>query len=169
MDAEETKPGRDPAIARRRTILFSVGAMAVLLLAVVALIPLLKADPKPKTVKPPEKPVIVARIEMKATKNAKKAHGLGELIHRGDVESLRVLVSGLPANRKNEAYQLMLAGGENPEKLLGTVVVGDQGIFVGEAKVGFEELKQFKRLQLRRVTRGDNPTAELVSTGRVPN
>lgn len=168
MNDPEVQPPRDPAIVRRRRILIAAAGMIILLLGAAALLPLLKDDAKPATTKAPEKPVIVARIQMKATKNATKAHGLGELIHRGDSESLRVLVSGLRANKKNEAYQLVLAGGKNPEKLLGTAVVGDQGIFVGEAAVGFDELKQYRRLQLRRVTRGEHPTAVLVATGKIP-
>lgn len=168
MNRRESKPERDPAITRRRRILFASAGLVILLLGAVALIPLLKTGSRTASQKTPEKPVIVARIQMKPTKNAKKAHGLGELIHRGKTESLRVLVSGLRANKKNEAYQLVLAGGKDPEKLLGTVVVGQQGIFVGESPIGFDQLRQYRRLQLRRVTRGSNPTAVLVATGKIP-
>lgn len=162
----ETLPAEN--VARRRAILYSLGALLLLGIVVYAVTGIsASGDDKPKAKAPTATPVIVGRIQLKAVKG-ESGSGLAELLNRNDQESLRVIASKLPPNQKDEAYQLVLAGGKDGERMLGNAVVGKARVFVGEAKLGFAELERYKRVELRRVTRGENPTAELVLRGRIP-
>ncbi len=167
MSKQPQQEGRDPAIAKRRRILYSVALIALVAIAVFALGPLSGSETKPKKQPKVETPVILARIELKPVGRS-AASGLAEVLRRGDRQSLRVLATKLTPNKKDEAYQLVLAGGDAPERLLGTAIVGKERLFVGEAKIGIDELERHRTVQLRRVTRGENPTATTVLRGRIP-
>lgn len=167
MSDEIHDQGRDPAIARRRRVLYAVALVALVGIAVFALGPL--SGEKKKTSKQAKvvTPVILARIELKPV-GGSSASGLAEVLRRGSGQSLRVLATKLTPNKKDEAYQLVLAGGAAPERLLGTAIVGAERLFVGEAKIGIDELERHRTIQLRRVTRGPDATAETVLRGRIP-
>ncbi len=167
MSDQTHQEERDPAIAKRRRILYSVALIALVAIAVVALGPLSGSETKPKKQPKVVTPVILARIELKPVGRS-SASGLAEVLRRGTRQSLRVLATKLAPNKQDEAYQLVLAGGKAPERLLGTAIVGKERLFVGEAKIGIDELERHRTVQLRRVTRGANPTATTVLRGRIP-
>lgn len=158
---------RDPNLARRRRILYAAALIGLLLVAAVAARPLFTSDSKPKHAAPVVTPVIVARIEMKPV-GSSSSRGLAEVLRRGQAESIRVLATKLTPSKKNAAYQLVLTGGKGDFKLLGTAVVGDQGIFVGESKTDIDEIEEFKRIELRRVTAEPDATEKTVLRGKVP-
>jgi hypothetical protein len=168
MEESNAQVPRDSSIRRRRQILYTAALLVLGVLVAVAILPGLKSDkPKTSTV-PPKTPVILARINLKSVAG-QTGSGVAELLRRGSTNSLRVLAIKLPPNKTDdEAYQLVLAGKSSSERLLGTAIVGKQGVFVGEAKLGIDELERYRRIELRRVTRGSNPTAENVLRGRIP-
>lgn len=166
MSDEQVAENQAPDIRRRRLILYaaaSVGLAAVIVAGVLTL----SGGTKKPTAKPKLKaPVIVERIPLKPV-DGSSARGLGELVRRESKDGFRVLAVQLKPSGDNQAYQLVLTGGE-PEKLLGTEVVGKDGAFVGEAPVSAGELHSFKRVELRRVSR-DPETAKTVLRGKIPN
>jgi hypothetical protein len=157
---------RNPAVARRRRILY--GAAAIVLIAAVAfaVFPLIKPQKRAKATNPAVRPLIVARIKLRPVGSGRQS-GLAEILRRRDSQSLRVMAVALRPNKEDEAYQLVLAGGAD-EQLLGTEVVGRQRIFVGETKVTAGDLQRHRRIELRRVTRGPGAKATLVLRGRLP-
>lgn len=159
-------PPRDPHLARRRYVLYGASSIALLLILALAVVPRLQTNSAPKPKMAPTKPVILARVDLKAVGTGRQS-GLAEILRRGREQSLRFLAVGLRPNRRGEAYQLVLAGGSG-ERLLGTAVVGRQRVFVGEAKVGINEIERHRRVELRRVTRGPDARATLVLRGRLP-
>lgn len=158
---------RDPQIVRRRRILFAGGGLILLILIAVALVPLLAKDTPPKRSAPPKQAVILARIAMKPV-GAQTGKGLAEVIRRGQQQSIRVLAARLPQSKRGEVYGLFLAGGREPQRLIGSAVVGAQRIFIGEAKVGIGELEQHRRIELRRATTGKIPKETIVLRGKIP-
>lgn len=169
MSSESGAEQHDATLARRRRILYAAAAIGLLIVAAIAALPLLQADKtKTKRTVPVKTPVILARIEMRPVGRS-GARGLGEVIRRGREQSLRVIAGKLRPNAKDEAYQLVLTGGTGGFKLLGTAVVGDQRLFVGESKTSIEQLEGFKRLELRRVTAGVDGTEHTVLRGRIPH
>lgn len=167
MNAAAEHPERDPAIAKRRRILYAITAVVAVVIAAVAVTPLLKDDtPKKKRVVTPT-PVIVARIDLKPVRGA-SGGGLAEVLRRNERESLRVLAAKLTPNKEDQAYQLVLTGGNAKEKLLGTAVVGQQRIFVGESKIGIDELEEHRRIELQRVDKDPSVPRVTVLRGKIP-
>jgi hypothetical protein len=157
----------DPDIRRRRAILYSVAAVVLAVLVAFAILPRGKGDEKPKNTEPPRAAVILERIKLKAVDDSKSS-GIAELLRRGEKRSLRVLAVKLKPNKgDDEAYQLVLTGGEAEEKLLGNAIVGTPRVFVGESKLKDGELERYRRIELRRVTRGPSPSATTVLRGKI--
>ncbi len=168
MSEPQPSSQRDATLVRRRRVLYLLTAALLAALAVYGALTLELGQDDEPTVRPPvATPVIVARIKLSSVAG-QRGRGLGELINRNDKESLRVLASRLRPNREGEAYQLVLAGGPDGERMLGNAVVGDARVFVGEAELSFDQLERYKRVELRRVTAGERPTAELVLRGKIP-
>jgi hypothetical protein len=157
-----------PEIKKRRRILYGAALLALALIAAFAVITLTGGEDKEPTAAPElERPVIVERIALRATKG-EKGRGIAELIKRADTERLRVLAVDLERSREGQVYQLLLAGGKPEPKLLGNVVVGEDKTFVGEAAVTGEELHSYRRIEIRRVTEANPPIDELVLRGAIP-
>lgn len=155
-------------IRRRRRVLYAAALLALALVAAFALVTLTGGDEdEPKQTPRMERPVILERIALTATKG-EKGRGLAELISRSGEERLRVLAVELERSREGQAYQLLLAGGEKEPKLLGNVVVGEDKTLVGEAEVSGDELHSYKRIEIRRVTEASPPIDELVLRGAIP-
>ncbi|MFT4048399.1 MAG: hypothetical protein QM648_01015 [Solirubrobacterales bacterium] len=167
MESAMQNAARNPELARRRRILYGAAALGLLIVAVIAARPLFTSDAKPKKAAPVVTPVIVARVKMKPV-DGSSSRGLAEVLRRGQAESVRVIATKLRPSAKNEAYQADLVGGTGEFKLLGTVIVGDEGIFVGESKTSIDELEQFKYIELRRVTAEPNATEKTILRGRIP-
>jgi hypothetical protein len=167
MAAEDTTQVRDPDIRKRRMLLYSAAVLALLLIAGFAGRSLLSGDDKPKTAPKVLTPVIIERIQLKPVRGA-DGRGLAEVLRRGEAESMRVLAAQLKPATDKQLYQLYLAGGQSEEKLLGNGAVGEEGIFVGEAKVTVETLHKYRRVELRVVTNGAPPEQELVLRGKIP-
>ena len=172
IDAEQkptdsTQLDRD-AIKRRRRWLYGFAALALLAVCAFAATQLFGGDDaKDADKNQPKPPVIVERFELKPAKG-QKGRGLAELVRRETGDGLRVLAANLKPNLDNEVYQLLLAGGGQEPKLLGNEVVGPQKTFVGEAKISADVLHQYRRIELRRVGRGNPPVTELVLRGSIP-
>lgn len=123
-------------------------------------------EPDPAASRPQlERPLIVERFKLTAA-NGQKGRGLGELVRRKRGDGLRVLAVGLTPSRGEQFYQLLLADGKET-RVLGNQIVGDEKTFVGEAKITSKELREFKRIELRRVTPGTPPESELVLRGKI--
>jgi hypothetical protein len=168
MTEETSTPQRDPSIRRRRLILYTGAAAALILVAGVAAISLFGG--KDEKSKPPAKlaaPLIVERIQLKPV-GGSSGRGLAEVLRRGDAESLRVLAAQLKPSEDKQVYQLVLAGGPGGEKLLGNEAVGKQKIFVGESKVSLATFRQYKRVEIRLVTNADPPRVKTVLRGTIP-
>lgn len=154
-------------IRRRRRILYLAALLALALIAAFAVITLTGGkDADPKQAPRMERPVILERIALRATRG-EEGRGLAELISRSGEERLRVLAVELERSREGQAYQLLLAGGKE-SKLLGNVVVGEDKTLVGEAEVSGDELHSYKRIEIRRVTEASPPIDELVLRGAIP-
>lgn len=154
-------------LARRRRLLYAAAGLALLLVGVVALLTLLRSGDDTPDDKRPQlaTPVILTRVKL-TPPDGGQARGLAELLRREEKESLRVLATRLKPSAKDNWYQLQLAGGKAPARLLGSAVVGDQRVFVGESKLAISELERHTRVELRRVTRSGGDT--LVLRGRIP-
>jgi hypothetical protein len=165
--ADSSRVDRD-AIRRRRRWLYAFTALALIAVCAFGAMQLLQGDPakeaEKKRMKPP---VIVERFELNPVRG-QSGRGLAELVRRESGDGLRVLAANLKPNLDNEVYQLLLAGGQSEPKLLGNEVVGQQKTFVGEAKVSAAELHQYRRIELRRVGRGNPPVTKLVLRGSIP-
>lgn len=155
------------AIRRRRAVLYAAAALALVVIAVVAVRGLSPDEPKVRTPVRMAPPVIVERIRLKAV-DGSKAHGLVEVLRRGQNNSLRILATGLKPNRRTDVHQLVLRGGSAPEQLLGSQNVGQQGVFVGEARISLNELRRHRRIELRLVRGGTPPREKTVLRGRIP-
>lgn len=167
MDDDQKAAEQAPDIRRRRLILYAAASLALAAVIVAGVLTLSGGTKKPAAKPKLKAPVIVERIPLKPV-DGSSARGLGELVRREDKDGFRVLAVQLkPSSGDNQAYQLVLTGGE-PEKLLGTEVVGKDGAFVGESPVSATELHSFKRVELRRVTRKPE-TAKTVLRGKIPN
>lgn len=164
MNDPQPPQRRDPAIARRRRILYAATLMALIAIAAVAIVGLLD-QPKPrKPRRPPVTPVILARVELKPVRRA-SGSGIAEILRRGDQQSLRVLATGLRPSGRDRIYQLVLAGG-SADRLLGSAVVGAPRIFVGESKLELKELQRHRFIELRLSSSADQ--SETVLRGRIP-
>jgi hypothetical protein len=168
MTAEETAEQREPDIRRRRVVLYSCAALALLLIAGFAARTLFTGDDKPIAAPKVIAPVIIERIEMKPVRGA-SGRGLAEVLRRGQAESVRVLAAELKPSTDKQIYQLVLAGGPGDDKLLGNSVVGAERIFVGEAKLPVETLNKYKRIELRLITNGAPPSEKTVLRGKIPH
>jgi hypothetical protein len=156
------------AIRRRRRWLYAFAGSAVVAICAFAAMQLLSNDPKKEAAKKAATPpVIVERFQLKAV-GGQSGHGLAELVRRPAGDGLRVLAGGLRPVLDGEVYQLLLAGGQSEPKLLGNELVGQTKTFVGEAKVDAAELHKYKRIELRRVGRGNPPPNKLVLRGTIP-
>lgn len=151
---------------RRRLILYCVSGLALAVVVALAIAPTLKQKPKERKVTTPT-PVILARIQLKPV-GGSAGRGLAEIIRRDANQSMRVLAARLKPNREGGSYALMLSGGKADERRLGGAVVGDERIFVGEAKVTIEELERHKWVELRRVEAANRGEGVTVLRGRVP-
>lgn len=167
MSGQASTSDRDPAIRRRRRVLYVAAAIALVLIAAVAAKSLIDGGPKPQVAPKLTAPVIVARIEMRPTSTG-RARGLGEILRRGDAESLRVLIARLKPSTGNRFYQLVLAGGSADERVLGSQKVGSEGVFVGETSITLEELQRHKRLELRQIKPGPPVAQRTILRGRIP-
>lgn len=167
MTEQHESSERDPAIRRRRRVLYAGGAVGLLLVAAVAAASLIDSKPKPAAAPKLTAPVIVARIQMRPVSGG-SARGLGEILRRGDGESLRVLIARLKASRGSQFYQLILAGGDADERVLGNQKVSSEGVFVGETKITLEELQRHGRLELRLVKPGPPVVQRTVVRGKIP-
>ena len=167
MAPEDTTPARDPNIRKRRLVLYSAAALALLLIAGFAGRTLLSGDDKPKAAPKVLTPVIIERIQLKPVRGG-SGRGLAEVLRRGDAESMRVLAARLKPSTEKQIYQLLLTGGQPEDKLLGNSVVGAERIFVGEAKLTVAELHKYRRVELRLITNGAPPTEKTVLRGHIP-
>lgn len=168
MNAVDEKNGSGaPNLRRRRLLLYAFALLALALIAFFAVRTLTSDDkPDPAATKPQlERPLIVERFKLTAAKG-QKGRGLGELVRRTKGDGLRVLAIELTPSRGEQFYQLLLADGKDT-RVLGNQVVGDEKTFVGEAKITSKELREFKRIELRRVTPGTPPESELVLRGKI--
>lgn len=168
MNEVEQDPGaKAPNVRRRRLLLYAFALIALLLIAVFA-VRTLTADekPDPAAARPQmERPLIVERFKLTATQG-QKGRGLGELVRRKTGDGLRVLAIELTPSRGEQFYQLLLSDGDKT-RVLGNQVVGDEKTFVGEAKITSKELREYKRIELRRVTPGTPPESDLVLRGKI--
>ncbi len=156
-----------PNVRRRRLFLYGFGLLALALIVAFSATTLIDSDDADKTesatrLKPP---LIVERFRLTATKG-EKGRGLGELVRREDRDGLRVIAVGLEPSAEQQAYQLLLAGGRD-SRVLGNQVIGEEGTFIGEARITSAELREFDRIELRRVTEGSPPQSDLVLRGRI--
>lgn len=168
MNASDEKPGSAaPNLRRRRLLLYGFALLALALIAFFAVRTLTGDEkPDPAASKPQlERPLIVERFKLTAAKG-QKGRGIGELVRRDKGDGLRVLAIELTPSRGEQFYQLLLADGKDT-RVLGNQVVGDEKTFVGEAKITSKELREFKRIELRRVTPGSPPESELVLRGKI--
>ncbi|MGB1582725.1 MAG: hypothetical protein ACPHCI_02935 [Solirubrobacterales bacterium] len=158
---------RSSNIRRRRLLLYGFGVLALGLIVAFAATTLIDADDsgKSESTKRLKPPLIVERFRLTATKG-EKGRGLGELVRREDRDGLRVIAVGLEPSAKQQAYQLLLAGGRD-SRVLGNQVIGEEGTFIGEARITSAELREFDRIELRRVTEGSPPQSDLVLRGRI--
>lgn len=168
MNATDETPGNAaPNLRRRRLLLYAFALLALALIAFFA-VRTLTSDDKPDSAasKPQlERPLIVERFKLTAAKG-QKGRGLGELVRRSKGDGLRVLAIDLTPSRGEQFYQLLLSDGKDT-RVLGNQVVGDEKTFVGEARITSKELREFKRIELRRVTPGSPPESELVLRGKI--
>jgi len=167
MAIEDTKPARDPDIRKRRLVLYSAAALALVLIAGFAGRTLLSGDDKPKPAPKVLTPVIIERIQLKPVRGA-SGRGLAEVLRRGSAESMRVLAARVKPSTEKQIYQLLLTGGQPEDKLLGNSAVGSERIFVGEAKLTVAELHKYRRVELRLVTNGEPPSEKTVLRGKIP-
>lgn len=167
MTAEEPTQQRDPDIRKRRLVLYACAVVALLVIAVFAARTLFEGDEKPAAAPKVIAPVIIERIQMKPVRGA-SGQGLAEVLRRGDAESMRVLAAELKPSTDKQVYQLLLAGGPSEDKLLGNSAVGQEKIFVGEAKLPLKTLNQYKRIELRLITNGAPPTEKTILRGKIP-
>lgn len=168
MTEPEQTTEAPPNVRRRRQILYTAAAIAVLVVAgfgVHSLISSKKEPPKPVKL---ATPVIVERFELKPVAGA-AGRGIAELLRRPTGTGLRILASGLQPSKSKQVYQLVLTGGTSAEKLLGNEVVGRTGYFVGEAKVTVDELHAYKRIELRLVSAGPPATEKTILRGPIPD
>lgn len=157
----------DRTIRRRRLLLYGFCVLALAAIGVLAYLTFFSSDDE--TAKPPQRmapPLIVERFKLTAT-SGEKGRGLGELVRRESGDGFRVLAIDLKPSGKEQFYQLLLSSGEST-RVLGNQIVGDEGTFVGEAKLSGAELRKFRRIELRRVTEGTPPQSDLVLRGRIP-
>jgi hypothetical protein len=170
MTEPETMPTPRSDVRRRRRILYAAAALALLIVVAFAARSVFSGGEDDTPAKPARltAPVIVERFELKPVGGG-SARGIAELLRRGTATGLRVLARGLTASKDGQVYQLVLAGGGAPEKLLGNEVVGKTGLFVGEAQITVDQLHQHRRIELRLVGQGDPPTEELVLRGAIPD
>lgn len=167
MAAKDTTPTRDPEIRKRRMMLYSAAALALLLVAGFAGRTLFTGDDKPKPAAKVLTPVIIERIRLKPV-GGSSGRGLAEVLRRGNAESMRVLAARLKPSTDKQTYQLILTGGQPEDRLLGNSVVGTERIFVGEAKLTVKELHKYRRVELRLITNGAPPSEKTVLRGSVP-
>jgi hypothetical protein len=160
-------PTRDPAIRRRRILLYSAAVLAMLVVAAFAARSLFSGSDKQKPAPKVLTPVILERIQLKPLGGA-GGRGLAEVLRRGQAESLRVLAARLKPSSDKQVYQLVLTGGAADEKLLGNEVVGAERIFVGESKVSVSTLHSYSRIELRLITNGAPPSEKTILRGTIP-
>lgn len=154
-------------IKRRRLLLYGFSIVALGAIGVLAYLTFFSSDDEqaraPQRMSPP---LIVERFKLTAA-SGEKGRGLGELVRRETGDGFRVLAIDLKPSGKEQFYQLLLSDGEKT-RVLGNQIVGDERTFVGEAKLSGSELREYKRIELRRVTEGTPPQSELVLRGRIP-
>ncbi|MBJ7354967.1 MAG: hypothetical protein JHC98_09090 [Thermoleophilaceae bacterium] len=167
MTGDKAINQRDPEIRRRRLVLYACAALALLVIAGFAARTLFKGEDKPTAAPKVVAPVIIERIQMKPVRGA-NGRGLAEVLRRGSAQSVRVLAAELKPSTDKQVYQLVLADGPGDEKLLGNSAVGEEKIFVGEAKVSLQTLNQYKRIELRLITNGAPPTEKTILRGKIP-
>jgi len=166
-EPEQTTTGT-PNVRRRRLILYTAAALALLVVAGFGVHSLVSGKKsQPKVVKMAT-PVIVERFELKPVGGA-AGRGIAELLNRPTGTGLRILASGLQPSKSKQVYQLVLAGGTSAEKLLGNEVVGKTGYFVGEAKISVDELHAYKRIELRLVSAGPPASEQTILRGPIPD
>jgi hypothetical protein len=155
-------------IKQRRRLLYGFALVALVVIGVFAVRTFFSGDDDAVKVRPKAAaPLIVERFKLLPVAGA-SGRGIAELVERKTGDGLRVLAVKLKPNLDGQVYQLLLAGGGLPEKLLGNEVVGQQKTFVGEAKVTADELHKYTRIELRNVTQSDEPVSKLVLRGRIP-
>lgn len=168
MNTVDEKPAAaTPNLRRRRMLLYAFALIALALTAFFAVRTLTADDKSDSTASKPqiERPLIVERFKLTAAKG-QKGRGLGELVRRKQGDGLRVLAIELAPSRGEQFYQLLLSDGDDT-RVLGNQVVGDEKTFIGEAKITSKQLREFKRIELRRVTPGSPPESELVLRGKI--
>lgn len=156
---------------RRRRWLYALSLLALATVVTVAATRMLTADEDPIVAREraveAQRSTVVERVKLTAAKG-ERGRGIGELVRTGRGEQrLRILAIGLRRARGDELYQALLAGRTGEPKLLGSVVVGEDETFVGQAKVKAEEFHGFGRIEIRRVVE-DGSVDELVLRGRIP-
>lgn len=164
---EKPPPPPDATIRRRRLLLYGFSLVALIAIAVLAYLTFFSSDDE--TAKQPQRmspPLIVERFKLTAAAG-EEGRGLGELVRRETGDGFRVLAIDLKPSGKEQFYQLLLSAGEKT-RVLGNQVIGDEGTFVGEAELSGSELREFRRIELRRVTEGTPPQSDLVLRGRIP-
>lgn len=163
----EKRPSPSPNVRRRRLLLYAFALAALAVISIFAFRTLTGDDEVDPAAKRPqiERPLIVERFKLTAAKG-QKGRGLGELVRRKSGDGLRVLAIDLAQSRGEQFYQLLLADGDKT-RVLGNQVVGEENTFVGEAKITSAELREFARIELRRVTPGSPPESELVLRGKI--
>lgn len=174
---EAAAPAPAPAIAdretshkikRRRRLLYAFALLALIVIAAFAVRTFFGGDDDKSAVKPKvAPPLIVERFKLLPVGGA-KGRGIAELVQRPAGDGLRVLAVKLTPSLDAQVYQLLLAGGDQSDKLLGNEVVGQEKTFVGEAKVTADELHRYTRIEMRNVTQSDPPVSKLVLRGRIP-
>lgn len=165
VDAETSAP--TPNVRRRRLLLYGFALLALALIVAFSATTLIGSDDedKPEASQRMKPPLIVERFRLTAAKG-EKGRGLGELVRRENRDGLRVLAVSLRPSGRQQVYQLLLSSNDD-SRVLGNQVVGEEGTFIGEARITSAELRKFERIELRRVTEGSPPQSDLVLRGRI--